>query len=109
MDDESFRARVHKVFGCLSSSSPSPSASMWSLSDDDVEKKEWNRSALKQGKGDDDHNLCSSSYDGLFKQQRRNMTQGLENVINDDRSGFDDVWEIRSSIGLDSTLDNEVF
>ncbi|XP_055814692.1 uncharacterized protein LOC129884389 [Solanum dulcamara] len=107
MDDESFRARVHKVFGCLSSSSPSPSASVWSLSDDDVEKKEWNRSALKQGKDDDDHNLCSSSYDGLFKQKCRNMTQELENVINDDGSGFDDVWEIRSSIGLDSTLDNE--
>lgn len=106
MDDESFRARVHKVFGCLPSSSPSPSASVWSLSDDDVEKNEWNRSSLKQGKDDDDHNLCSSSYDGLFKQKRRNM---LENLIDDDGSSFDDVWEIRSSIGLDSTLDNEVF
>ncbi|MCD7452920.1 hypothetical protein HAX54_018665 [Datura stramonium] len=115
MDEDSFRARVHKVFGSLSSSSPS--ASVWSLTDDDVEKKEWNRSALKLGKDDDDHNLCSSSYDGLFKQkrsaQRRNMTQGLENVIediSDDGSGFadlNDVWEIRSSIGLDSTLDNE--
>lgn len=104
MDDESFRARVHKVFGCLPSSSPSPSASVWSLSDDDVEKNEWNRSSLKQGKDDDDHNLCSSSYDGLFKQKRRNM---LENLIDDDGSSFDDVWEIRSSIGLDSTLDNE--
>ncbi|KAL3370764.1 hypothetical protein AABB24_007681 [Solanum stoloniferum] len=98
MDDESFRARVHKVFGCLS-----PSASVWSLSDDDVEKKEWNRSALKQGKDDDDHNLCSSSYDELFKQKRRN----IQNVINDDENRVDDVWEIRSSIGLDSTLDNE--
>ncbi|KAF3662646.1 hypothetical protein FXO38_11061 [Capsicum annuum] len=112
MDDDSFRARVHKVFGSLSSSSspPSPSASVWYLTDEDVEKKEWNRSALKQGKDDDDHNLCSSSYDGLFKQKRRNMTQGLESVIedlNDDGSDLNDVWEIRSSIGLDSTLDNE--
>ncbi|PHU17928.1 hypothetical protein BC332_13623 [Capsicum chinense] len=112
MDDDSFRARVHKVFGSLSSSSspPSPSGSVWSLTDEDVEKKEWNRSALKQGKDDDDHNLCSSSYDGLFKQKRRNMTQGLESVIedlNDDGSDLNDVWEIRSSIGLDSTLDNE--
>ncbi|CAN4112900.1 unnamed protein product [Withania somnifera] len=115
MDDDSFRARVHKVFGSLSSSSSS--ASVWSLTDNDVEKKEWNRSALKQGKDDDDHNLCSSSYDGLFRQkhisQPRNMTQGLKSFIedlNDDGSGVEDlndVWEIRSSIGLDSTLDNE--
>lgn len=101
MDDDSFRARVHKVFGALSSSAPS---SAWSLTDDEVEKKEWNRSALKE---DDDQTLSSSSYDGLFKQnRRRNM-----NDPNDEESGFEhpnDVWDIRSSIGLDSTLDNEV-
>ncbi|XP_009615549.1 uncharacterized protein [Nicotiana tomentosiformis] len=100
MDDDSFRARVHKVFGALSSSAPS---SAWSLTDDEVEKKEWNRSALKE---DDDQTLSSSSYDGLFKQnRRRNM-----NDPNDEESGFEhpnDVWDIRSSIGLDSTLDNE--
>lgn len=110
MDDDSFRARVHKVFGALSSSAPS---SAWSLTDDEVEKKEWNRSALKQGKEDDDQTLCSSSYDGLFKQNgRRNLTtQGLQNDPNDEESRFEDpndVWEIRSSIGLDPTLDNEV-
>ncbi|XP_016458582.1 uncharacterized protein LOC107782227 [Nicotiana tabacum] len=109
MDDDSFRARVHKVFGALSSSAPS---SAWSLTDDEVEKKEWNRSALKQGKEDDDQTLCSSSYDGLFKQNgRRNLTtQGLQNDPNDEESRFEDpndVWEIRSSIGLDPTLDNE--
>ncbi|KAK4354143.1 hypothetical protein RND71_026337 [Anisodus tanguticus] len=91
--DESFRARVDKVFGSLSSSS----SSAWSLSDEDVEKKEWNRSALKQGKFDDDHNLSSSSYDALFKHKR---TQ-------DDYAIASEDLNIRSSIGLDSTLDNE--
>lgn len=33
--------------------------------------------------------------------------RNIQNVINDDENGVDDVWEIRSSIGLDSTLDNE--
>ncbi|XP_059308383.1 uncharacterized protein LOC132059697 [Lycium ferocissimum] len=104
MEDESFKARVDKVFGSLSSSS----SSAWSLTGDEVEKKEWNRTALKQGKDDDDNNLCSSSYDDLFKHKRsRNITQ-QEDVNDDDGSEVNnDVWDIRSSIGLDSTLDNE--
>ncbi|XP_031099109.1 uncharacterized protein LOC116003072 [Ipomoea triloba] len=124
MDDGSFRARVHKVFGSLSSS-PSPSMSpalkpLWSLTDEEVEKREWNRSKGK----DDDETICSSSLDGLFKRNRRGARpkgfgDDLEDLSGDedgnrkeDLSGDEDgesrdVREIRSSIGLDKTLDNE--
>lgn len=127
MDDGSFRARVHKVFGSLSSS-PSPSMSpalkpLWSLTDEEVEKREWNRSKGK----DDDETICSSSFDGLFKRNRNARPKGFGEDLSGDedgnREGLDDdnedlsgdedgdtadVREIRSSIGLDSTLDNEV-
>ncbi|XP_019180999.1 PREDICTED: uncharacterized protein LOC109176041 [Ipomoea nil] len=123
MDDDSFRARVHKVFGSLSSSPSSMSPALkplWSLTDEEVEKREWNRS---QGK-DDDQTICSSSFDGMFKRNRRDarpkgLGDDLEDLSGDEdgnRKGLDDdledgdsrdVREIRSSIGLDSTLDNE--
>ncbi|CAH9052111.1 unnamed protein product [Cuscuta epithymum] len=151
MDDGSFRARVHKVFSSLSTppSSNSPALQpLWSLTDDEVEKRDWKRSKSKPGK-DDDSTLCSSSFDGMFKRNRDGLPKGCVDaddlsgeedgegekngfVDRDDLSGeedgegekqgFDedievlsgeddgedaDVLEIRSSIGLDSTLDNE--
>lgn len=129
MDDGSFRARVHKVFSSLSSSPSSMSPALkplWSLTDDEVEKRVWNRSSAKLS--DDDDTICSSSFDGLFKRNRRGRPkgfgdtdcvtggedgdkEGLDEDI-DDRSGEEDCdrsdfREIRSSIGLDSTLDKE--
>nr|GMD75712.1 uncharacterized protein LOC109176041 [Ipomoea batatas] len=106
MDDGSFRARVHKP--------------LWSLTDEEVEKREWNRSKGK----DDDETICSSSLDGLFKRNRRGARpKGFGDDLDDlsgdedgnrkeDLSGDEDgesrdVREIRSSIGLDKTLDNE--
>ncbi|RAL38691.1 hypothetical protein DM860_002669 [Cuscuta australis] len=130
MDDGSFRARVHKVFSSLSSS-PLPisavSKPLWSLTDDEVEKRDWNRSKSKLGQ-DDDNTICSSSFDGLFKRNRGGRPKGfgdIDCVTGDedgDKEGFDDdledlsgeedgdrsdFREIRSSVGLDSTLDYE--
>lgn len=117
--EESFRARVQKAFGPLSSSQ-----SPWSLTDDEIEKREWNRSG--GGTRDDDVIPCSSSFDGISfsnkdrkKRNPRRVRRDLENDgledQNDDEDGEEgdggdggDEWEIRSSIGLDRTLDNEV-
>ncbi|KAL6969198.1 hypothetical protein U1Q18_028922 [Sarracenia purpurea var. burkii] len=121
--DKSFRARVQKVFGSLSSSH-----SPWSLTDDEVEKREWSRGRAGSLR-DDDEIPCSSSFDGVFAKDRRNSRYAGRDVetdlddLNDDghekeeelgggpkRGDGDDidVWEIRSAIGMDSTLDNEV-
>ncbi|KAL5724485.1 hypothetical protein ACHQM5_007741 [Ranunculus cassubicifolius] len=107
--DDSFKVRVDKVFGSLTPSS----SSLWSLTDEEIEKREWNR---ERGSIDRENNPCSSSLDGFFSNQRKsNSTILIHNKLNidlDEEKGPgqsldpDDV-DVRSSIGLDSTLDNE--
>ncbi|XAR48242.1 hypothetical protein NMG60_11030997 [Bertholletia excelsa] len=115
--DSSFKTRVQKIFGSLSSSH-----SPWSLTDDEVEKREWRRDGSATGR-DDDQTPCSSSFDGVFEKHRkkrinirREYEDDLDDLDDDDQLGGgsarkdgegSDEWEIRSSIGLDSTLDNE--
>ncbi|XP_041014342.1 dentin matrix acidic phosphoprotein 1 [Juglans microcarpa x Juglans regia] len=123
--DDSFRLRVEKVFGSLASSKPSAlQSSIWSLTDDEVERREWRRGT---DTSDRDDTPCAASFDDFAKEKRasrRKFRRGLEedpDDLNDheddgdekpDRSfrGGDEEseeWEIRSSIGLDPTLDNE--
>ncbi|GMP63560.1 hypothetical protein CsSME_00025194 [Camellia sinensis var. sinensis] len=59
--DNTFRARVQKIFGSLSSSSSSLSPP-WSLTDGEVEKREWRRPSSAK---DDDQTPISFSFDGL--------------------------------------------
>ncbi|KAI3497588.1 hypothetical protein L1887_32993 [Cichorium endivia] len=110
--DRSFNDRVDKVFGSISSSA---SSTPWTLTDAQVERRVWNRDKA-DNRDDDDETLVSSSFDNLFNG-RRNRRKNLEDLSDDDGDvgGDDDVqtendgdeWDIRSSIGLDSTLDNE--
>ncbi|KAK0591557.1 hypothetical protein LWI29_003892 [Acer saccharum] len=120
--DGSFRVRVEKIFGSLSPApAPAPSAaSPWSLSDDAVEKREWRRED-KDASSSRDETPCSSSFDGLFAKKKKDRRQrsARRDLGDDDMDGDDDYeddgsrdmdseeWEIRSSIGLDNTLDNE--
>ncbi|CAL5328628.1 unnamed protein product [Camellia sinensis] len=114
--DNTFRARVQKIFGSLSSSSSSLSP-LWSLTDDEVEKREWRRPSSAK---DDDQTAISFSFDGLFARNTRRR-HDLQDINNDDdqlgggrhsseyvEGDGRDEWEIRSPIGLDSTLDNEM-
>lgn len=114
-EEDSFRARVQKAFGSLSSSQ-----SPWSLTDDQIEKREWNRSSSGGSTArNDDVIPCSSSFDGISfhhkdrKKRRVRSTledDGVEEDLDDGEDGGGDggdEWEIRSSIGLDCTLDNE--
>ncbi|KAI3744701.1 hypothetical protein L1987_57791 [Smallanthus sonchifolius] len=75
--DHGFNDRVDKVFGSISSSS---SSTPWSLTDAQLERRGWNRHKTD----DDEIAVCQF------------QTKSPDND-----------WEIRSSIGLDSTLDNE--
>ncbi|KAF9604871.1 hypothetical protein IFM89_011153 [Coptis chinensis] len=89
--EESFSVRVDKVFGSLSK--PVESSSLWSLTDQEIRKKEWNR---ERGVDINNNNNCSSS-------ERKNFLDDEDLDDLDDKGDFD----IRSSIGLDRTLDNE--
>ncbi|GKU92900.1 hypothetical protein SLEP1_g6563 [Rubroshorea leprosula] len=123
--DDTFKLRVEKIFGSLrSSTSTTPleqRPSLWSLTDDEVERREWRRDADTT----DRHDMpCSSSFDEFLKEERKhrnekNWRKELEDDledVDDDGEGGDvrrkndvdgDDWSIKSSIGLDRTLDNE--
>ncbi|XP_062110857.1 uncharacterized protein LOC133822506 [Humulus lupulus] len=116
--DESFRARVDKVFGSLASdrsSSSSLQPSPWSITGDEVERKEWRRCADTSGR---DEMPCSSSFDEFLKKdrgtsRRRNFDDNREGIDDADENGAEksdvrqEEWNIRSSIGMDRTLDYE--
>ncbi|KAI3916859.1 hypothetical protein MKW98_014320 [Papaver atlanticum] len=138
--DDSFRVRVDKIFGGLDGpggSKPTDSIrSLWSLSDAEVEKKEWrkqhppeeeeeiipssfhqsfiakndNKKKIKNGFGDFDDDLFDfddledDGEDGDKENPGSSSKQGSNGGGGD---GDDDEREIRASMGLDSTLDNE--
>lgn len=119
--DDDFQSRVAKIFGSLPFSRPSSSkfstsstpasrqqsGSVWTLSDTEVEKREWKRDSY-----DRDEIPCVSSFDELLRQQRISSTarKPLEDDLKDIDCGedFDGEWSIRASMGLDRTLDDEV-
>lgn len=140
--EDSFRVRVDRIFGSLASSSSSSSSfspcanlnSLWSLTDDEVEKREWNR---EKDIPDTEISIYPSKLDGFFANQRssvdprKRLEDDIEDLDDDDADADDDLegetggrgtssrsvkpddyndeeWEIRSSIGLDCALDNEV-
>ncbi|XP_008811925.1 uncharacterized protein LOC103722949 [Phoenix dactylifera] len=128
--DESFEVRVKRLFGSrLFDSVPGSSfpASSWSVSDGEVARSEWNR---ERGAGHDrDETPCSSAFaeGGCFAKKLKNARYPKKDQFEDDldelddgdddggggggEDGGDDVdreeREIRSSIGMDPTLDNE--
>ncbi|KAL2932175.1 Protein TSSC4 [Bienertia sinuspersici] len=127
--DEEFSERVKKTFGSLfSSMEPSPSSlsnPLWSLTGSQAQKKEWRRDIDTSR----DSNPCSSSFDDFLSHARKNSRKNLKNYRNElqddlkdlDEDDDDDVeddddggqkvdvndWDVKASIGLDSTLDNE--
>lgn len=129
--DDSFGLRVKNVFGSLGSSqSSSPRSSLWSITDNEVERKQWRRCPDTTRR---DETPCSSSFDEFIKKDRRisrrrkfgkevedDELEGVDEGDDEDgdeglddgpyRRGQDgqDEWSIRSSIGLDCTLDYEV-
>ncbi|XP_074307622.1 uncharacterized protein LOC141642662 [Silene latifolia] len=132
MSNEEFSERVKKTFGnLLANVTPTPTPStlsnpLWSLTGAEIEKRQWRRD---QDTSDRDNNPCASSFDDFVSCARKNSRKNLKNYKkefdndddfhafdDDDDDGGDDEdkkggdlddWDLRGSIGLDSTLDNE--
>lgn len=132
--EDTFRVRVGKVFGSLAgtpSSGPSSSlSSLWSLTDEEIEKREWNRDKDSpepelelelqpqpynlNSKGDFSNelekDLLDLDEDVEEEEEEEDEEQQPSESANkhkpDDYN--DEEWEIKSSIGLDCTLDYEV-
>ncbi|XP_021726313.1 uncharacterized protein LOC110693505 [Chenopodium quinoa] len=126
MEDKAFSERVKKTFGSLFATlEPSPkslSNPLWSLTDSQVEKKEWRREIDTSR----DSNPCSSSFDDFLSHARKNSRKNLQNYRkelqdgdlrdldgdgDDEEDGGEKVdlndLDVKASIGMDSTLDNE--
>ena len=120
--EDSFRVRVDKAFGSLSSTSPS---SLWCLTDEEIERRGWSRE--RDGPDEAEPRPYPPNLDGFFANQQNlssfsSSSQSSKTVdLQDDDNNDSDVkvrlrqphlddeeWDIRSSIGLDSTLDLEV-
>lgn len=136
--EDSFSVRVDKTFGFLAGSSASvPSSSLsslWSLTGEEIEKREWNRdkgspeTELRPCKDDffgtglekdlldlDNDDDVEEEDEGVEEQQqlRSSSSQSakpnhkpMPKPMPDDYN--EEQWEIKSSIGLDCTLDHEV-
>lgn len=139
--EDTFRVRVGKIFGSLASSSPSPSSgppsslsSLWSLTDEEMERREWNRDKgspepeaeplpfyskpkpkLKNDFSDDleddlldlDDDVEDKEEDEEEEASASSSSQPATKPKPDDYN--EEEWEIKSSIGWDCTLDFEVF
>lgn len=123
--EDNFKVRVDKVFGSLSSSSTPNPSSLWSLTDDEIERNEWNRdngeaepdtflaNRLKN-KSDDfraekdllDLDDDKEDDDEDQTQARDSRGSSSHSLRGDDFN--DEEWEIKSNIGADCTLDYEV-
>ena len=126
MEDKAFSERVKKTFGSLFATlEPSPkslSNPLWSLTDSQVEKKEWRREIDTSR----DSNPCSSSFDDFLSHARKNLQNYRKELQDDDLRDLDgdgdeeedgedggekvdlSDLDVKASIGMDSTLDNEV-
>ncbi|MBA0605970.1 hypothetical protein Godav_018497 [Gossypium davidsonii] len=133
--EDSFNARVGKVFGSLAASSSSssnssnskslPLSSLWSLTDDEIEKREWNRDKNNPQQQDEDegflHNFSQNKKKAIsFGAELEKDLDDLDDEDAEEEEASassskpakpedynDEEWEIKSSIGRDCTLDYE--
>ncbi|CAN4079829.1 unnamed protein product [Withania somnifera] len=109
--DDCFRVRADKVFGSLTATSNL--SSLWCLTDDEIEKKEWNRDIPSRELLDFDSKPCPPHIDGFFAKphQTLDFTQQLQSELEHLSDGQEqddnDESDIRSCIGFDCTLDYE--
>ncbi|XP_073130693.1 uncharacterized protein [Henckelia pumila] len=113
--EDSFRCRVDKAFGSLAATSPS----LWSLTDQEIERREWNRSKYLQEEEEEEVDEAGPSvFRSQFKADLRDFDARDEedqeidahkprNPIRDVESVADEHWDVQSNIGLDCTLDYE--
>lgn len=109
--DDSFRVRVDKVFGSLKTTSNL--SSLWCLTDDEIEKREWNRDTPSRELLDFDSKPCPPNIDGFFAKPPqtldfpKQLQSDLEQLSDGQEPDDDNESAIKSGIGLDCTLDYE--
>ncbi|OWM71388.1 uncharacterized protein LOC116197174 [Punica granatum] len=128
--EDTFKVRVDRIFGSLDSSSaasPPPASSLrslWCLTDDEVERKEWNRDKGSPTEFEPEQSNGELRIEEVPSRGLGELEEDLEDLGDDDldaeegegepssQSGKpddynDEEWEIKSSIGRDCTLDYE--
>ncbi|CAI9785528.1 unnamed protein product [Fraxinus pennsylvanica] len=129
--EDSFKVRIDKVFGSLgnSASSLSVSPSLWCLTDDEIKKQEWNRNKEEEVEAEEDEYEESGPSGSDYQPEKPETDVGahLESdlqVLSDceeeceidgetkhrsSNTVDDEVRDVQSLIGLDCTLDYEVY
>ncbi|KAJ0243464.1 Protein TSSC4 [Hirschfeldia incana] len=95
--EESFRVRIDKVFGSLSSTTAAPSPSLdslWCLTDDEIDRND--RSGEKKEVPENDREDSNVDEEEVGSS-----------VLEKPEDYNEEEWEIKSSIGMDTTLDME--
>lgn len=131
--EDSFKLRVDRVFGSLSTSTSENLNSLWSLTDDEIERKEWNREKDELETEAGPPNACFGNHrdkkpDSWLGEELEkdilDLDDGLDEEETEARDSLgslsrsappareedynDEEWEIKSNIGADCTLENEV-
>ncbi|KAL0735931.1 hypothetical protein Bca4012_012141 [Brassica carinata] len=101
--EESFRVRIDKVFGSLSSTTAASSSSLsslWCLADDEIER---NEQSVERDVSEPQPSLAENVPENLSVDG----DEGTSSVSQKPEDYNDEEWEIKSSIGMDTTLDME--
>ncbi|KAI3717592.1 hypothetical protein L1987_69308 [Smallanthus sonchifolius] len=133
--EDSFKVRIDKAFGSLQSSSSSSSSiqctpsSLWCLTDEEIERNKWIQDKVESNKDKDEHlhrlkdpKPYSPIFQGLLAEPStsgQNMESDIQELDEDDDEEDEkqlltkpddhsnEEWDIRSSVGMDCTLDKE--
>ncbi|XP_057530847.1 uncharacterized protein LOC130809200 [Amaranthus tricolor] len=113
--EDSFRVRLDKIFGSLSSSSSSqslPSSSLWCLTDEEIEKRQWTRESdasfpTEEEDDDDNNGFLPSNVDHFFFTEKNKLMVSEKNpnsnpnpsCSNDSKEFEDDVKECEDDEG----------
>ena len=113
--EDSFRVRLDKIFGSLSSSSSSqslPSSSLWCLTDEEIEKRQWTRESdasfpTEEEDDDDKNGFLPSNVDHFFFTEKNKLMVSEKNpnsnpnpsCSNDSKEFEDDVKECEDDEG----------
>ncbi|CAA7049590.1 unnamed protein product [Microthlaspi erraticum] len=108
--EDNFRAKMDKIFGALSSSSTAstslPPTSLWYLADDKVcNRNEQSRENKAWGPSPYQFDLSRSFPDDLSVDGDEETPSSVSHKLKDING--EDWREIKTSIGMDSTLDSE--
>lgn len=131
--EDSFRVRVDKTFGTLGTDAPSSvgvNPSLWSLTDEEIERREWIRNkgedvvesepSIGGNQLDSDlRDLSDVEEEGEDGEQEedeqedeaidfRSKKRQRNNNTGDEATSVEEYLDVRSNIGRDCTLDYEV-